>query len=251
MTDDLIRDLYGTPKPDPDAQARVWRRVAARRRRRRLSWLSIPAVVAAVAIVFAVVAGPARQGRAVLMSAATTAAATPADGAYWYIKKERDGSGTTELWASRDGRAWTSKRGRAVAVSGSPFTMAGREMTFEQIERLPADPDKLKAAVTALLPPNSRGLLADALAGLLWSKPSPPAIRAAAYQALADLPEVSYVGESSPGEAFSYTLPGGSERIIVIDPKTSQVLSCTDAGPSPRVERVLEAGWTDKGPDLR
>jgi hypothetical protein len=102
-----------------------------------------------------------------------------------------------------------------------------------------------------MLPSDSPGLLADALSGLLWNKPSPPAVRAAAYRALADLPEVRYLGESLPGAAFSYLLPDGSMRTIIIDPVTSQVLSCTDGNPSPRSEQVIEAGWTDKGPRLR
>ncbi|MEQ4721451.1 hypothetical protein [Nonomuraea sp. B19D2] len=247
--DDLerVKELYGTPQPDPHAQARVWRRVTARRRRRRLSWLMVPVVAAAVALAF-VVHEPPVSGRSVLLAAATSAASWPAaEGTYWHIKKVRDRSEVTELWATRDGRAWTSDGGRVSPVSGrSAFSMAGRDLTFEQIQSLPADPAALKERVAAMLP--SQGLLADALSGLLWTKPSPPAVRAAAYRALADLPEVRYLGASTPGEAFSYVLPDGTRRTLVIDPATSQVLSCTDSGPSPRTERVIEAGWTDRGP---
>ncbi|GAA3224781.1 hypothetical protein [Nonomuraea helvata] len=254
--DDLerIRELYGTPQADPHAQARVWRRVTARRRRRRLSWLLVPVVAAAAALAFVLHQPPVHEphvsGRSVLLAAATSAASGPAaGGTYWHIKKVRDGDEVSELWATRDGRAWTSDGGRVAPVtSGSPFSMAGRDLTFEQIQRLPADPAALRERVAAMLPPDAQGLLADALSGLLWTKPSPPAVRAAAYRALADLPEVRYLGASGRGEAFSYELPSGVRRTLVIDPETSQVLSCTDSRPSPRSERVIEAGWTDRGP---
>ncbi|MFC4113794.1 hypothetical protein [Nonomuraea zeae] len=253
-----VRELFGPSRPDPRARARVWRRMAARRRRRRLSWLAVPVMAAALAVAFVAYQPPASppqqvSARSLLLSAATTAAAGPAaEGTYWHVKKLRDGARTIELWATRDGRAWTAEDGRVTRVKGrSPFSMAGRDLTFEQIEGLPTEPAALRARVAAMLPQDSPGLLADALSGLLWNKPSPPAVRAAAFRALADLPEVRYLGESLPGEAFSYVLPDGSQRTIIIDPATSQVLSSTDGRPSERTERVLAAGWTDKGPDLR
>jgi hypothetical protein len=105
------------------------------------------------------------------------------------------------------------------------------------------------------LPAGSDDLLADALSGLLWSKPSPPAVRAAAYRALADLPEVRYLGRRSDargrsGEAFTYPLSTGVQRTLIIDPATSQVLEGTDGGHPGRSEIVLNAGWTDQAPDL-
>ncbi|GAA3540268.1 hypothetical protein GCM10022419_020460 [Nonomuraea rosea] len=252
-----VRDLFGRPRLDPGAQNRVWRRLTVRRRRRRLSWLAVPLVAAALAVAFfphesPVPPQPQVSGRSLLLAAAATAASSPAEqGTYWHIKKLRDDTKVIELWATRDGRAWTSEKGRVKRVKGGPpFSMAGRDLTFEQIDSLPTDKAALTARVAEMLPPDSRGLLADALSGLLWNKPSPPAVRAAAYRALADLPEVRYLGESLPGKAFSYLLRDGSMRTIIIDPKTSQVLSCTDSRPSERKEQVLEAGWTDKGPDL-
>ncbi|MEU6779978.1 hypothetical protein ABZ912_12295 [Nonomuraea angiospora] len=242
-----IKDLYGRPQADPAAQARVWRRVTAARRRRRLSWLVLPAVAMALAAAL-VIYQPAPSGRSVLLAAAGTAASGHVpDGTYWHIKKVRDGSQVIGLWAARDGRAWTLEHGRITQVKGrSAFSMAGRDLTFQQIESLPTDPDALRERVAGMLP--SKDLLADALTGLLWTKPSPPAVRAAAYRALADLPEVRYLGKRDRGEAFSYALPDGTQRTLVIDPATSQVLSRTDNGPSPGTERVIEAGWTDRGP---
>ncbi|MGI5288795.1 hypothetical protein ACQEVF_36360 [Nonomuraea polychroma] len=251
---ELVRDLYGRPRPGPDAQARVWRRVVARRRRRRLSWLAVvPAVAAALALVFTVHQPQELSGRSILLSAATTAA-SGTGGTYWHVKKLHDGGRVTELWVTRQGRAWTAEQGRITRVTGrSPFSMAGRDLTVQQIQGLPAEPVALRERVAAMLPAGSEGLLADALAGLLWTKPSAPAVRAAAYRALADLPEVRYLGARTDargraGEAFSFGLLSGGRRTLIIDPVTSQVLSSMDSGG--RSEIVLGAGWTDRGPDL-
>ncbi|PZG06597.1 hypothetical protein [Nonomuraea aridisoli] len=258
MTDDLIRDLYGEPRPGPDAQARVWRRVTAPRRRRRLSWLAIPAVAAAAltAILLNVTAEPL-SGRSILLTAASSAASSRSGGAYWHVEKLHDGARVSELWVTRQGEAWTAEQGRVTRVTGrAPFSMAGRDLTYEQIRALPSDAAALRERVAAMLPPGSQGLLADALSGLLWTKPSEPGVRAAAYRALADLPEVRYLGAATDargraGEAFAFDLPSGVRRTLIIDPDSSQVLSCADSGRGGRSEVVLTAGWTDQGPDLR
>ncbi|MEV0383746.1 hypothetical protein [Nonomuraea sp. NPDC050643] len=251
-----VRDLFGDPRPGPGTQARVWRRLAARRRRRRLSWLMIPAVAAA-ALALIVFMNPAQQlsGRSILLSAATSAASSAQDGTYWHVSKLHDGDRRTELWVTRQGRAWQAEQGRVVPITGgSPFSMAGRDLTYQQIQALPSDAAALRERVAAMLPPGSEGLLADALSGLLWTKPSPPGVRAAAYRALADLPEVRYLGAGTDakgrtGEAFSYGLPSGAERTLIIDPVSSQVLSSVDSRGG-RPEIVFSAGWTDQGPDL-
>ncbi|MBO3749833.1 hypothetical protein J5X84_27445 [Streptosporangiaceae bacterium NEAU-GS5] len=247
---ELVRDLYGRPTTDPHAQSRVWRRLATRRRRRRLPWLVVPVLAAVLAVVF-VVGRPPALGRQILLSAATTAASGQS-GTYWHVSKLYDGGRATELWVTRRGGAWIAERGQVTRVT-VPFTVAGRAMTYQQIQDLPSDPGALRERVAALLPAGSQGLLADAISGLLWTKPSPPAVRAAAYRALADLPEVRYLGaradaRSRPGEAFSFELPSGVQRTLIIDPATSQVLSSTDSGG--RAEIVLDAGWTDRGPAL-
>ncbi|MEU5864151.1 hypothetical protein ABZ815_23460 [Nonomuraea sp. NPDC047529] len=268
--DDLgaVRDLYGHPAPAPYAQARVWRRVAAARRRRRLARLSALslATAAALAVALMLVRGTpsAAPGRSILLAAASTAASGQ-QAAYWHISRLHDGDRLTELWATRTGQAWTctsrsaaegSCAGRAVPVTGrAPFSMAGRDLTFRQIQQLPDDPVALRERVASMLPTGSSDLLADALSGLLWSKPSPPAVRAAAYRALADLPDVRYLGRRADprgrsGEAFSYPLPAGVRRTLIIDPATSQVLAGTDTGGTGGSQIVLTAGWTDQAPDL-
>ncbi|UBU10493.1 hypothetical protein [Nonomuraea gerenzanensis] len=251
--DELIRELYGTPEPAPHAQTRVWRRITVRRRRRRLSWLAVlPATAAALALFLLIPREPpVEAGRQILLTAATSAASATSRGTYWHVRKLHDGTRQSELWVTRQGRAWTAEQGRVTRVTGrAPFSMAGRDLTFEQIQALPADAAALRERVSAMLPPGSQGLLADALGGLLWTKPSPPGVRAAAYRALADLPEVRYLGTATDergraGEAFSFGLPTGVRRTLIIDPGTSQVLSSQDGT---RSELVLVAGWTDEGP---
>ncbi|GAT70418.1 hypothetical protein PS9374_06100 [Planomonospora sphaerica] len=219
-------------------------------------------------------------------------------------------SRVTEQWVARDGRVWSGSRalgahpagkadedawrrdgspaewssrgrllstaaeeGRLTAATGRvPFSMAGRAMTFEQIQGLPTDAAALKEWVSGAVregraagasgadPLDSfDGVVADALSGLLWSKPSPPAVRAAAYRALAELPNVRYLGEATDergrrGAAFSFDLRAAPavRRTLIIDPGDSQVLSATVAGPpgsgGDQVELVLEAGWTDDEP---
>ncbi|MER6948659.1 CU044_5270 family protein [Nonomuraea sp. NPDC000554] len=270
----LLRELHGRPEADPALRARVRDLLVAeprRARRRRLGW-SVALAGLAAALVAGVLVLPGGRapdqvvsGRSILLAAAASAASGPAsrDG-YWHVRKQ---SGTTisELWATRDGRAWRSEgtlgaRPRITEVTGrAPFSMAGRDLTFAQIQRLPADAGALKERVAGVLPAGSAdGVLADALSGLLWSKPSPPGVRAAAYRLLADLPNVRYLGSRADqrgrqGDAFSFA-PGDPDvqRTLIIDPASSQVLSSTDSGgpdgPGERVELVLEAGWTDKGP---
>ncbi|GGS93273.1 hypothetical protein GCM10010156_59400 [Planobispora rosea] len=258
---------------------------------------------------------------------------------YWVVE-----SRLTEQWVARDGRVWSgsrtlgthpasaadeaawrrdgspaewSSRGRVLSTSPEkgrlreatgkvPFSMAGREMTTEQIRGLPADPAALREWVGAAVreagigggettltstagptggtaqdapgptggtaentpggsPEPDDGVVADALSGLLWSKPSPPAVRAAAYRALAELPNVRYLGEATDergrrGAAFSFTTSFTTssteqvtvQRTLIIDPGSSQVLSSTTTGlpgvKGEQVEVVLKAGWTDDEP---
>ncbi|WP_037971123.1 CU044_5270 family protein [Streptosporangium amethystogenes] len=220
---------------------------------------------------------------------------------YWVVE-----SRLTEQWVARDGRVWSASRalgarpgseadeeawrrdgsptewssqgevlstspekGELRAVTGQvPFSMAGHEMTFEQLQRLPVTPAALRDWVTEAVsdvPAGTvDGVVADALSGLLWSKPSPPDVRAAAYRALAELPNIRYLGGATDergrkGAGFSFTVqpPGARsgtavQRTLIIDPDSSQVLSSTVTGPpevrGEQVELVLAAGWTNDRP---
>ncbi|WP_436762822.1 hypothetical protein [Streptosporangium sp. V21-05] len=125
----------------------------------------------------------------------------------------------------------------------------------------PADPNGGSGGSTGL----DGGVVADALSGLLWSKPSSPEARAAAYRALAELPNVRYLGTAADergrrGAAFSFTVRTSSpapvstvQRTLIIDVTSARVLSSTGTGGPGAVvgdeaEVVLEAGWTDDEP---
>ncbi|MFI6482922.1 CU044_5270 family protein [Nonomuraea sp. NPDC050663] len=276
--DELIRDLYGEPATDPGARERVRARLEQERvrpaaahrarppypaRRRLVGGLLLAGAAAALAVAHPALtrAPESRPGQAVtvsgesiLLAAATRAESSTAGGAFWHVRRQSAGR-VTELWAARDGRAWSGADG-ALSPTDRPFSLAGRPMSLAEIQELPDDPGRLLQAVTALLPSLPEGardgVVADALSGLLWSKPAPSGVRAAAYRALAGLGNVRYLGGTvdslgRPGVGFAYDLrwPRASHRQLIIDPGDGQVLaSVTDGGS----ELVLEAGWTDRGP---
>lgn len=158
----------------------------------------------------------------------------------------------------------------------------GRELTFRQLQRLPEDPDRLRAwvvdAVKDDLDPSASDEIVDVnvaeiLANLLVDVPVPPGVRAAAYRALADMPNVESTGPTQDelgregvgiqiqtgamadvaahdtrpiGDAGELTLE------LIIDPDTSYVLSRqTSFGKRPDLNGgtlILEVGWTDEEP---
>ncbi|MFI6320219.1 hypothetical protein ACIBG8_21985 [Nonomuraea sp. NPDC050556] len=256
---ELVRELYGPQRVDPRVRARVWGRIEAERRRgrRRLfSWSVGLVATGAFAVWLAIMpatqqksqAQPQGQGRMVLLAAAGSAGRT-AGGAFWHLRQQR-GDKVTELWAARDGRTWVGDGGKAWPSKGAAFSIAGRDLTFAQIQRLPSDEAALKAWVVGMLPVDAGDdVVADAVLGLLWRKPSPPGVRAAAYRLLADLPNVRYLGERADrkgraGEQFAFTVKG-VRRTVIIDPASSQVLSCTD---DRQADVLVEAGFTSEGP---
>ncbi|MBO3752010.1 hypothetical protein J5X84_38585 [Streptosporangiaceae bacterium NEAU-GS5] len=252
---ELIREAHGSPRLDPWLKTRVRARLAAQRqraRRRLFAWSAALTcvVIAAAALWFGVPRGSAGPGRTILLAAATSAmSGEGAQGAYWHLR-EQTGSKITELWAARDGRTWRGAGAHAEVTTEPPFSIAGRALTYQQIQRLPTDPAALRAWVNSMLPAGAgEDVLADALSGLLWRKPSPPGVRASAYRLLADLPNVHYLGKRTDGrgragDAFSYAL-GGVQRTLIVDPASSRVLSSSD-GSAAAV--ILEAGFTDEGP---
>ncbi|MEV2265758.1 hypothetical protein [Nonomuraea africana] len=265
-----VRELYGEPSLDPEFRARVAARLDAERAaparagrsrgpapatrrppsRARAWWAPIAAGAAIVAMAAVAFAGPALltdEGEGVLLAAAGVVETRPVTkGAYWHVKRVLNGSDVRQLWVARDGRAWTSQGGKKpVPFTGKgPFTMGGHELTIAQIEALPDEVGPLRERVNGILkdvPRQDReGVVADALTGLLWSKPAPPDVRAAAYRALAGLSNVRYLGKG----AFSYEVRG-VRRELVIDRRSGQVLRATTGTAT---EVVLEAGWTDVKP---
>ncbi|MEV4162444.1 hypothetical protein [Nonomuraea dietziae] len=240
----------GRPRDDR-APGRAGTARTGRAARAARSWWA-PIAAGAAIVVMATVAfvGPrlvTDEGEGVLLAAAGVVETRPATkGAYWHVKRVLNGLDVRHLWVARDGRAWTSQgAGRPVPFTGKgPFTMDGHELTIAQIEALPDEVGPLLEKVHAILgdvPDDEReGVVADAITGLLWSKPAPPDVRAAAYRALAGLSNVRYLGKGT----FSYDVRG-VRRELVIDRRSGQVLRATTGQAT---EAVLEAGWTDVKP---
>jgi hypothetical protein len=158
----------------------------------------------------------------------------------------------------------------------------GRELTFEQIQRLSQDPEALRAwVVDAVLDDLDPSVSADVvdfnvaeiLANLLVDVPVPPDVRAAAYRALADMPNVKSIGSVQDargrdgvgilidvGDRSGFAVRGarpirdtGEFTLeLIIDPDTSYVLSRqTNFGKRPDLNGgtlILEVGWTDESP---
>ena len=109
----------------------------------------------------------------------------------------------------------------------------------------------------------ARGMASDLVALLINSPnvPAPPAVRAAAFEALAVLPGVTSIGAVQGGQELlipvqppaASQFPGGkvpagaSQERLVIDPATAQVYSYTNFEGT---ETFLAAYWTNTLPPL-
>jgi hypothetical protein len=157
----------------------------------------------------------------------------------------------------------------------------GHDLTFGQLQRLPSDPDALRAWLIRIakhdLDPSAGTAVVDLnveneLSDLLVYPPVPPRVRAAAFRALADMPGVVSIGpthdelgragvgiELKPAHAVAVfggvspvTAPAKLTRTLIIDPNTSRVLADqTTIGnrSEPSIDTlILEVGWTNERP---
>ncbi|MGI5166477.1 CU044_5270 family protein [Spirillospora sp. CA-253888] len=227
--------------------------------------------------------------RTVLMAAAEKAAAAPATGKYWLVSTLalKPVKSVRSEWITLDGQRWTGYR----TAAPSPGTKAaelhklkglapmsasvlGPSPTLAALRRLPADPQALRRLAERNFPNNidsetrkpvetRAGYVAQALLELLAEQPVTPQVRAAGFRALADLPGVSSKGGTRDalgrkGEllVFSQYYPhvGTVTNRLIVDPKTSQVLSLGEqtTGRKPHKSELLylTAGWTDRAPSL-
>jgi hypothetical protein len=271
------------------------------RTRRLAAGVGLTAAAAAAAIAALVPGGPLNtapvrlSARQVLLAAATAAAAQPSSGAYWHVKEVYDFDQppfghprgtwkwtryTQETWTNRDGAFWVpdSAAGTGVVPLGGPggFSVASSDLTFNQLQRLPESPAALKAWIThsfehpayaqmgipsaSVLP----GYVLTTLVRLITDMPVPPAVRAAAFRALASMPNVTSLGPADGGQALLITgppppassLPGvklprgpvpAGDTELIIDPTTAQVRSITT---SESTETVIAEGWTNQMPKV-
>ncbi|MEU4229785.1 CU044_5270 family protein [Nonomuraea sp. NPDC026600] len=188
----------------------------------------------------------------------------------------RDGS-PTKWNRTADGRTVSlsakADKGRVTAVKGTgTFFLDGQQLTFEEVQKLPADPNGLKAwlakAARVLRIPEDRvdGNVRGALPTLLRDLPAPKEVRAAAYQALLTMPGVRSLGkvkdslgrtgvrlsidqEQARKEDMVRTelIVDTDEMVLLAQNQTTKL----NGKPFPNktyTETVFQVGWTDAEP---
>ncbi|MVZ99085.1 hypothetical protein F8568_001510 [Actinomadura sp. LD22] len=145
-----------------------------------------------------------------------------------------------ESWTGRDGRVWWKggkTKGKVVKLTlPAPFRLGGPGVGFEQLQKLPAKPDALKAWITASLKSSNVRTSAgrpdaaqdesvfDGLLSLVAQLSAPQKVRAAAFRALASYPNVKNIGAVKGGLGLSIAFGGGKKAAnLVVDPKTSRI----------------------------
>jgi hypothetical protein len=279
--DDLnaLATLLTKPEPPAEAITRSRGRLQDRMRgraQRRIGWLVPVLTLATAAAVVAVLltgvitpAGAPTSGREVLLMAAASAERTPqGSGTYWHVKREiRDvDSSRQESWITRDGRRWSigdpGDPPGVVVPDADPLMLKGAEVSIEDLERLPADPEALKARLaglqgrdSAMTASEQRGDPLFSLVTLISELPTPPEVRSAAFRALAATPGVENTGAVEGGQELRFPDPEiGWEIKLVVDPETAQVTRTTylsgNDGSVTLSKRFIwvTTGWTDQPP---
>lgn len=260
---DLIADLLAKPGPSAAAvdegRRRLRREGVTRRpsRGRLFGGLGgLTALVAGGVAATVVITGGVEQaliqpaGAAeTLRQAAERAETTPwGSGRYWYVKANHsmtlgdralsDKGGATEHWTTRDGRGWFKSDGDLVKIRGvDSFLVCDKEVGFQRIQDLPAEPDALRAELREMMLHNDDGpvppeyqdrFLISCMIGLLGDQPAPPKVRAAAFRSLAGLPGAERLGavkDSTGREGTGLVITsGGDGHKLIIDLETSLVL---------------------------
>jgi len=212
----------------------------------------------------AVAPSPAQK---VLLAAAATVLRQH-EGTYWHFKIKMNLNGpkpppgwhvinTDEGWIARDGKYWNAQP-RCAAPAGTAvfegpglggFRLGNIVLTYQVTRRLPTNPAALAAWFAKYNPDGKYGVsfVADALIALQWQVPTPPRVRAAAFQALAAMPGVTSLGPVKGGVGLLITFPHEPDSWIrlVIDPATSLVRS---EGNLKGVTIIQKAQWTNRLP---
>jgi hypothetical protein len=232
------------------------------------------------------------SGRQILLDAATTAAAARAGtGTYWTVKQggRAPKPWTVQGWYTHAGVEYdAAPDGKEAYRQGDcAFSVGGRWLSYRQIQQLPVDPGALKAwihwSMTAgwqPLEPCARHAdpappvpvrsspanvapfyVTSVLRGLLFQVPAPPALRAAAFRALASMPDVRKAGYADGGVVLvihdppipASKFPSGKEPKgtgvvkLIIDPATATLRAWTDYTGT---TQILAAGWTNHMPKI-
>jgi len=215
-------------------------------------------------------------GQEILLAAATAAEQTPeGSGAYWHVKVTEEGEGRSaygwESWTKPTGETWirsakSSGQVTQVATEPNPFSLYGATLTLDGLRDLPTDPAALAAWLTEAIkngdgrtsggpfrdnPEMLEQATFDSLVSLVSTVPAPPAVRAAAFRAIAAYPGVKPLGAVPGGQGL--LLPG--DQRLVVDPATGLVNKTStyviDGGvysiPEPGSASIT-AEWTDTLP---
>jgi hypothetical protein len=187
---------------------------------------------------------------------------TEADRAAWV----RAGSpATVESAGKKPTRTLTLEAGQRECRSrpgngDDRFYVAGVEYSLEQLRALPTDPVQLRATLSQAIPDVDAELLFLAASDILVRTPSQPALQAAAYRMLADLPGISFVegvtdilGRTGSGvdHSFRSTDPAKFTIRLVIDLSTGQHLAYEQrraAGALVYSDAVVSSELTDQTP---
>jgi hypothetical protein len=230
------------------------------------------------------------SGRQILLDAATTAATAPAStGTYWYVDELAPGSAakmTTQSWYTHDGTVYTmipQDKGVFLASPHAGFSIGASSLTYQQIQQLPTNPAALTTWITrsfshpqdmptapggvphAVYSPPPRADISSAVAislsELLDQIPGPAALRAAAFRALAAMPDVTKVdefggdvvlrisGPALPASKFpGGKVPAGTGEIkLIIDASTLTLHAWSDYTGT---TTILAARWTNTLPRI-
>ncbi|MEV4890554.1 hypothetical protein AB0K48_14290 [Nonomuraea sp. NPDC055795] len=276
---DVIRTVLAKPGPSPEVVARRRLQVTSHMRRgprgRRARWVLLPAVAAvAAAAAFVVVPSEPSSAREVLLVAATAAERTPeGSGTYWHVTVTSAGWPRQEYWYRRDGQFWL--KGKGLKGEGElfkwpgepqPFRIGPLSMTFEQLRGLPEEETALtgrlrdevgRAGIRTSAgtpgPAELRGFTVQALLSLISEAPVSSPVRAAAYRALAALPDVTDLGEGDGGRRLELPLSSG-RKVVVVDPETARVrntpvwVTLSGAVALTKSGVTIDAEWTDRLP---
>jgi hypothetical protein len=105
------------------------------------------------------------------------------------------------------------------------------QLTIRQLQQLPTDPAALKAKIVAInnryehlngVPDPGHVAIFMSLTTLVAGTPAPSAVRAAAFRAIATLPNVTSLGPVKDGQAVKLALGGNQYATLIVNTATGQ-----------------------------
>ncbi|NUP80260.1 MAG: hypothetical protein HOV96_22225 [Nonomuraea sp.] len=202
--------------------------------------------------------------------------ATPADEKAW----RRDGS--PSKWSeSIDGKtvklSTAPSNGQLLPARGeNQFSFAGQRLTYDEVQRLPADPVRLKDWIrrcgqVSRVPDDALDAwISGTLPQLLYTVPAPKEVRAAAYQALLTMPGVRAAGTAKDdlgrsgaavladrtgkpqrnGDSVTISMIVDTGRMVLLARSQTVKAGGKALGGKSYDETLTEVGWTDAQPTV-